>query len=292
MTPLPELRLLRSFGAVCDAGSLSRAAGELHISQQALSQQLRQLEGLLGVELIERTNRGAVPTPAGRTLLVEARKVLIAAERAVERTLQTAAGHGGSLRLGHTFTTSSDLVPVITERLAATAPRLQLTTIEMLARDLPGALERGEVDVALIPHADHGDHIDTSPAATAALCAAVAAGDPLADEPHVSLQQLSGRTVHLWPRDVAPGYYDAVVEAFASAAIAPVLDTSVVGNAVWARIARGPGVGVIAVSQAPSLPRAIATIPIVPAPPPMRIDLTWRRGDPPASLATIQHALD
>ena len=291
VTPLPELRLLRSFAAVATVGSMSRAAAEQHISQQALSQQLRQLEELLGVELLQRTNRGVAPTAAGHTLLTEARKVIVAAERAVERTLEAAAGRTGTLRLGHTLTTSADLVPAITARLADSAPSLRLIAVEMLARDLPAALLRGEVDLALIPRTAHGDDLQTSPAATAALMAAVASDDPIAAAPSVDLAALGHRTVHLWPRDVAPGYYDAVIEAFAAADITPRLDTSAVGSAVWARIAHGPGIGVIAASQAASLPPTITTVPVEPAPPPLRIELVWRRDDAPSMLDTIHSAL-
>ncbi|PTL58566.1 LysR family transcriptional regulator [Paraconexibacter algicola] len=291
MTPVPELRLLRSFVAVATAGSMSRAAAEQHISQQALSQQLRQLEDLLGVALLERSNRGAVPTAAGRTLLVEARRVLVAAERAVERTVQAAAGEGAVLRLGHTLTTAADLVPAITAHLATVAPGTRLLALELLARDLPGALLRGEVDLALLPYQELGPELTGTPVAAVALCVAVAADDPLAEHARVAVTALAPRPVHVWPRETAPGYHDAVRAAFAAAGVEPRLDTSAAGSAVWARIAQGPGIGVIAASQAASLPASIATRPLDPEPPPMRIDLAWRTDDPPAALDTVRAAL-
>jgi DNA-binding transcriptional LysR family regulator len=84
VTVLPELRHLRSFVAVAEEGSLTRAAARLHIAQQSLSQQIRTLEAQLGATLFVRSSRGAELTDAGAVLLREARPVLAQAERAVE----------------------------------------------------------------------------------------------------------------------------------------------------------------------------------------------------------------
>ena len=66
--------------------SFSRAAENLHIAQQALSQQIKSVESQLGVQLFNRTNRGVELTPAGVVFVQEARRVVTAADRAVART--------------------------------------------------------------------------------------------------------------------------------------------------------------------------------------------------------------
>ena len=85
-----EFNRLRSFAAVAEAGHLTRAAEKLHISQPALSAQIRALEDELDVSLFERTPAGMTLTQAGRRLLVEAEKVLAAAQalRAEARALK------------------------------------------------------------------------------------------------------------------------------------------------------------------------------------------------------------
>jgi len=75
-----ELYQLRSFAAVAESGHLTRAADRLHISQPALSAQIKALEDELGVPLFERLSSGMELTPAGRTLLPEAQKVVAAAQ--------------------------------------------------------------------------------------------------------------------------------------------------------------------------------------------------------------------
>ena len=96
----PELRLLRSFVAIVEEGSLTRAAGRLHLAQQSLSQQLRQLEAQYGAALLERTSRGVRLTAVGRVLLPEARKLLAEADRVTALVRQAASGEIGPLRVG------------------------------------------------------------------------------------------------------------------------------------------------------------------------------------------------
>lgn len=68
-----ELRTLRNFIAVLEAGSLSRAAGSLYVAQPALTAQIKKLEGELGTQLSERSHVGVTPTPAGLQLYQDAR---------------------------------------------------------------------------------------------------------------------------------------------------------------------------------------------------------------------------
>ena len=75
-----ELYQLRSFAVVAELGHLTRASERLHLSQPALSAQIKALEDELGVTLFERTPSGMVLTSAGRALLPEAEKVLAAAQ--------------------------------------------------------------------------------------------------------------------------------------------------------------------------------------------------------------------
>src|SRR5215831_12904146 len=88
--PPMELNRLRSFAAVAEAGHLTRAAEKLHISQPALSAQIKALEDELDLSLFERTPAGMTLTEAGKRLLGEAEKVLAAAQalRAEARSLK------------------------------------------------------------------------------------------------------------------------------------------------------------------------------------------------------------
>ncbi|MEP6943801.1 MAG: LysR family transcriptional regulator [Betaproteobacteria bacterium] len=119
-----EFNRLRSFAAVAEAGHLTRAAEKLHISQPALSAQIKSLEDELDVLLFDRTPGGMVLTPAGRQLLAHAQKVLSAAQvlqaeaRALKGEVSGKATVGSLsdpefIRLGDFMTSAMERYPLL-----------------------------------------------------------------------------------------------------------------------------------------------------------------------------------
>src|SRR5262245_61796680 len=111
-----DLRSLRYFLAVVEHGGITPAADALFVSQPSLSQTMRQLETELGVELLDRAGRSAVPTPAGRELAATARQVLAETDAARERVRQV-----GALEVGRLVVATSSTLAVhpLTPLLAA-----------------------------------------------------------------------------------------------------------------------------------------------------------------------------
>lgn len=136
---------LRAFVAVAEELHFGRAAAKLHLTQPALSQQIRKLERQLGVELLLRTSRSVSLTAAGIAVLVDARRVLAAADA----TRMTARTHGRAaerLAIGFTGSAASRLLPRILERHRATRPGVVISLRELTDQryDL---LRDGVVDV-------------------------------------------------------------------------------------------------------------------------------------------------
>jgi molybdenum-dependent DNA-binding transcriptional regulator ModE len=94
--PAIELRHLRYFTAVADAGSFTHAAEKMFIAQPTLSQQIRRLEQIVGTPLLQRRREGLRLTPAGAVLLDASRAVLSMVDHEVTRTRQCAAGRSAS----------------------------------------------------------------------------------------------------------------------------------------------------------------------------------------------------
>ena len=115
-----ELRHLRTFVTVAKHGNFTRAAEELHIAQQAVSQQILSLERGLGVKLLSRNSRMVTLTPEGTVFLADANRVLSAAQRASRRVGAAARGELGTLRLAYTLTTAWETLPVLVADLALT----------------------------------------------------------------------------------------------------------------------------------------------------------------------------
>ncbi len=115
-----DFNRLRSFAAVAEAGHLTRAAAKLHISQPALSAQIKALEDELGLALFERTSTGMTLTAAGRRLLVEADKILAASQAFQAEARALTGSVSGRARVGTlsdpTFIRLGEFMAVAIER--------------------------------------------------------------------------------------------------------------------------------------------------------------------------------
>jgi len=132
-----DLRQLRYFVAVAEAGSLTRAAGRLHIAQQSLSEQIRALEAQFGAPLFERSSRGVRLTDVGTVLLREARPLLAQAERTLETTRRAARGEGGTLRVGFLSSVANYVLPPVVRAFRERHPEVTLHVEDVLIAALP-----------------------------------------------------------------------------------------------------------------------------------------------------------
>jgi DNA-binding transcriptional LysR family regulator len=142
-----ELRHLRYFVAIAEAGSVSRAAEKLFIAQPPLSVQVRQLEEDVGTPLFVRHAMGVRLTAAGEALLPEARSLL---DRAA-RLRDTARGATEAVRLsiGYVPSAVSTVLPGLARRLRKTAPRADLELREMISTEQAEALLAAHIDAGL-----------------------------------------------------------------------------------------------------------------------------------------------
>lgn len=145
-----DLRSLRYFATVVEQGGITQAARVLYVSQPSLSQAMRQLEDELGVLLLDRSGRAAVPTPEGRRLFALAEQVLAEAASATERVRQVAALEVGRLVVATSATLSvHPLTPlVVAMRHEHPGLEVQIRDAGTPARVL-GLLRSGEVEIGV-----------------------------------------------------------------------------------------------------------------------------------------------
>ncbi|MBV8220451.1 MAG: LysR family transcriptional regulator, partial [Solirubrobacterales bacterium] len=145
-----ELRHLRYFVAVAEELNFRRAAERMYVAQGAFSEQVRKLERELGVQLLERTPRGASLTDAGAAMLPEARRALRQAEVA-RLAARHARDHAGSrLRIGYMSASLPVSVPRALQRLAAAMPLLETSLEPGSATELIDAVRTGCLDAAVL----------------------------------------------------------------------------------------------------------------------------------------------
>jgi DNA-binding transcriptional LysR family regulator len=270
-----ELRQMRYFVAVAERRSFTRAAQHLYVAQQALSQQVKALEDKLGVRLLDRTSRRVELTAAGAEYLADCRRLLAAAARAEDRVRAVAGGTAGRLRVAYTLTAVYDTIPRLVEHLARELPGLKVDTREMFAGDVCRALREGRCDVAIAPMTGYPTDLAQRTIRREPMRAAVADHHRLATAGALDLARLAGETFQLWPREMAPGYYDVVVGACRTAGFEPALDDTASGSTAWANIAAGRGVNLVVGSLAAQLPRGITLVEVRQPRPELPISAVW-----------------
>lgn len=149
-----DLRHLRAFAAIVDAGGFARAAARLNLSQPALSRQIAALEADLGVPLFDRLGRRALLTSEGEDLLRRSRRLLSDAESLGERARALKGGHTGLLRVGATPQAMETLLAGFLARYRRRHPGVEVHLVEDGGVRLPTRLEHGDVHLALIPAGD------------------------------------------------------------------------------------------------------------------------------------------
>lgn len=192
------LRQLQYVVAVADRGSFRRAAEDCHVAQPSLSAQIAQCEDALGVRLFERDHRKVSLTPAGEVLVAQARKLLADTDRWVDVARGFADPLSGTVRLGIIPTVGPYLLPEVAPLLRARFPKLSFVWTEDKTPKLVQALERGELDGAVVAlEAELGDLVALELGKDPFLFAAPA-GHPLAGSTlPLDVAELEGETVLL-----------------------------------------------------------------------------------------------
>ncbi|WP_296951453.1 LysR substrate-binding domain-containing protein [uncultured Massilia sp.] len=145
-----ELRQLRYFVAIVDHGSLSRAALVLHVAQPALTQQLRQLEDELGVQLLHRSAQGVLSTDAGKLFYEHAQAILKQVADAQAAVVQSAERPSGSVTLGLPHSISNALALPLLTAVRQRYPEITLQLTEELTGNLAEQLRAGRVNLAVL----------------------------------------------------------------------------------------------------------------------------------------------
>ncbi|PIE12293.1 MAG: LysR family transcriptional regulator [Rhodobacterales bacterium] len=142
-----DLTTLRSFVAVADHGGVTRAAAMLNLTQSAVSMQLKRLEELLGLDLLDRSNRRIALTANGDQLLVYARRMLELNDEVMARL--TDQVYEGEVVFGVPHDIVYPLVPRILQQFHAQFPRMRVQLLSSYTTQLKEQFARGKCDLIL-----------------------------------------------------------------------------------------------------------------------------------------------
>jgi DNA-binding transcriptional LysR family regulator len=244
-----ELRHLRYFVAVAEEGSFTRAASRLHLTQPALSRQIRDLEEELGVELIIRTSGGGTAiSPAGRAFLADARQIIDLSSEATLKVRRFVECRQHALAIGYIAPALGSFLATSLQIFNQRHPQISVSLFELSPAKQIEALREGRLDVALIGHAcpELAKDFDLFTVRRIAVSAVLPETHALVEQKAVRLADLaSDRFVGL-NEESFPGRNDFIREACSQAGFAPEFALQADGlSSALAVIGSGLGVGIM-----------------------------------------------
>jgi len=278
----PTLKQLRYFAALAETLHYGRAAGRCHITQPALSMQMRELETTLGTALVERTTHGLMLTAEGDEVARRARDVLLAVSDLVDWTRHRAGPLTGRLRLGVIPSIGPYLLPRVLPRLHERHPDLELSLRESQTHHLVEDLAAGRLDLLILALPVWHEGIESTALFDDLFTLAVHAGHPLAERPWVEQRDLVTERLLLLEeghclRDQALALCHLVgaddIEEFRASSLATVVQMVMhgYGSTILPELALPVEVGGNA---------AIRIVPFREPPPSRTIGLAWRTSSP------------
>jgi DNA-binding transcriptional LysR family regulator len=196
-----EIRQLRAFAAIAEMGTFTAGAQRVHITQAAISMQIRQLETELGAPLFVRAPRRVILTEAGEALLERARRILREHDAAVAEIAELAGAERGRLRVGSASAmVSADPLPQILKELREQHPRADVSIVSGTSEALVRQILAGELDMAFVSLPVEARGIQTEVLSRDELVAIACPRHKMAKQTVISVFTLAGEKLILGER--------------------------------------------------------------------------------------------
>ncbi|MFC7736439.1 LysR family transcriptional regulator [Roseomonas sp. GCM10028921] len=238
------LRQMRAIVAVARTGSLGRAAALLHLSQPALTVQLREAEAALGLRLFDRGARGAVATMAGRGLADAFARVLEDLDAVVAGAREAAAGRSGLVRVAVLPSVGATVLPPVLARLRAANPGIRIVVRDAVARNVVQLVRTGAVEIGIGTEIERDPEIEVVPILEDRMVAVLPSGHRFEALPAVAVAELAGEALVLMdPESSVRALFDRACRE-AGVSPLPACEATYMSTAV-ALVRVGLGIGVL-----------------------------------------------
>jgi len=276
-----DLSQLRCFVTVAEELHFGRAAARLNMTQPPLSRQIQVLEHIVEAPLLDRTSRSVRLTPAGRSFLPEARRILKLAESASQVARRIALGKTGSIKIGFTATSAYGFMPDLVAACRTRLPEVDLSLKEMVSGDQLEALVSGQIDIGLLRPPIGRPEFASMRVVAERLLVAFPQGHAFADHQTVAPRELDGQPFIMYSPYESRYFHDLVVTLFTRADTRPryVQHLSQI-HSILAMVCAGLGLAIVPEAATNLNFRGVELRPLhLAGPPPVETYLVWRRDD-------------
>jgi DNA-binding transcriptional LysR family regulator len=273
-----ELRHLYYFVAIASTGGFGKAARTLHVSQSAISEQMRDLEREVGATLIDRTQRQIRLTTQGEVFLAGAKTTLQAAERTIQAVQQSMRGEVGHLTIGFFVGGNGSFFPAVIRAFRERHKNVHVTLTEMTPGLQLDALLRGDIDIAftrpLPAHLQHelsSKHVYSEP-----LYAVLPKQHPAAKQKDIPIRLLENERFVMVDRSSSYAVFDKILSLCTDAGFSPnIAATTSASSGVLALVEAGEGVSIIPEGSRFMASKEITFVPLAGASASVDLVMAW-----------------
>jgi DNA-binding transcriptional LysR family regulator len=216
-----ELRQLRYFVATAHELHFGRAAEKLHISQPALSFDIRKFEDQMGVKLFIRSNKQVMLTSAGQLLLDRAKHLLHEADETEQLMRQSVFGITGRLYVGFVNAMLLRGLPDAVARFTTQNPQVEIILREMNTEEQVRAVANHQIDLGCAHATRYPNEVISEPLLSEPFVCCLPKNHPLASDRRIDLYKLENAPFVCFSRDVSPHYHDYIVALCVGAGFSP-----------------------------------------------------------------------
>ncbi len=287
-----ELRHLYYFVAVAEELHFSRAAQRLHIAQPPLSQQIRNLEEELGVQLFERTKRRVELTDAGQVFLQQVRPTLRQIEEAVRSAQRASRGEIGRLVVGFNSSATYSVLPKILRVFRERCPEVELVLHELTTSQQLERFHHNQIDTGILYLPVEESSLNILSVLKEPLVIALPETHPLATQPQISILSLINEPFILPPHHLGAGLYSQIMSLFQQAGFTPkIAQEAILLQTAVSLVAGGVGIAIVPASVQNLQRTGVVYKSMQEQPPEVEIAVVWRRNDSSLVLQKFLHVV-
>jgi DNA-binding transcriptional LysR family regulator len=275
-----ELRHLRYFIAAAETENITRAALKLHVSQPALSRQVRDLEDELGFLLLERSAKSVRLTEAGRVFLTEARAVIQRVADGVQAARAVATGRGGEIHVGYAPSLTARILPPTLRAFQAALPGVRVKLHDLATEEMLSGLRAGRLQLSFLVKPDRGRlrGLRFEELARDSVRLALSPRHPLAQRRRVTLAEVANEPLIIYSREEYPEHYESVIALLATVKANPrVAEEHESVISLIAAVEAGTGVALVSESLSCIAGPRLKLTPLSPDPAPLVVGAAWSK---------------
>lgn len=246
-----ELRQLNYFKVLAEELHYRKASEILFISQSALSQQIKHLEGILKVSLFERTNRKVALSDAGRLFYKDVLQVLNKVEIAATNIKLYTAGNTGQIGIGFVASAMASVLPALLKQFNSDCPNIRFRLDELNNAEQLIALQNETLDLGFMRSNHLPDGFSSKRVYTETFSLVLPVNHPVTDTEFRNIGQFRDENFILFPNEQSQLYYQQIINLCADQGFAPkVAHRSIHAPTIFRLVENGMGLSVIPTSLA------------------------------------------